>query len=206
MIMVNNAGPLPALSVTLTDTWPSGFSQGTITSSQGSCTPGSGGNFNCSLGDLASGATATVTVNFTVTSTTPPGPQTHTVSVSSNTPDTNTANNTASDTDTVVTNADLSVTKSDGVDKVTAGDGLTYTYSIRVSSAGPSQATGVTLSDSWPSGFTQGAITTTQGSCTSNSGGNFSCSLGNLAAGGNATVTVNYTVPHQPQPDRKPTR
>src|SRR5207249_4710650 len=46
--------------------------------------------------------------------------------------------------------ADLSVTKSDGVTTVTAGDGVPRTYTITVSNAGPSNATSVTLSDTWP--------------------------------------------------------
>ena len=190
-ITVNNSGPLRASGVTLADSWPSGLARGNTTASQGSCT--SGGNFTCSLGDLAANSSATVTVSYTVPSTTPGGPQTHTVSVSSNTPDSNTGNKTSSNTVTVNTSSDLSVTKSDGVTTVTAGDGITRTYTITVSNAGPSAASGVTLADTWPSAFTLGAITASQGSCTS--GGNFTCSLGNLATGGSATITASYTVP-----------
>src|SRR5205823_3632951 len=121
-ITVNNTGPLLASGVTLTDSWPGGFVRGNTTASQGSCS--SGVTFTCALGDLAANSSATITVSYTVFSTTPGGPQTNTVSVSSNMPDGDAGNNTSSNTVTVNTSSDLSVTKSDGVTTVTAGDGL----------------------------------------------------------------------------------
>src|SRR3989454_2715697 len=192
-ITVRNSGTVAATGVTLTDSWPSAFSRGPITASRGSCNS-TGGHFSCSIGTLAAGESATVTVNYTVPSTAPAGTQTNTANVTSTTPDRDTSNNSASDTDTVTTNADLSVTKSDGVTTVAASDGVTRTYTITVHNAGPSQAIGVSLTDSWPGGFTRGATTTSQGSCTSG-GGSFTCSLGDLAAGASATVSANYTVP-----------
>src|SRR3989449_383009 len=158
-ITVSNAGPSDATSVTLSDTWPGGFTRGTTTPSQGTCTTTTGQNFSCSLGTIPAGGSATVTVNYTVPASTPAGPQTNTVTVSSPVSDPNTANNTASDTNTVATSADLSVTKTDGVTTVIAGDGVTRTYTITVSNAGPSDATSVTLSDTWPGGFTRGTTT-----------------------------------------------
>ena len=48
--------------------------------------------------------------------------------------------------------ADVSVTKSDGITTVTAGDGVVRTYTITVSNAGPSNAAAVSLADTWPAG------------------------------------------------------
>src|SRR5207245_1764180 len=196
-IAVTNAGPADATGVTLSDTWPGGFTRGTTTPSQGTCTTTTGQNFSCSLGTIPAGGSATVTVTYTVPASTPAGPQTNTVTVSSPVSDPNTANNTDSDTNTVVTSGDLAVTKDDGVSTVIAGDGVTRIYTITVSNiAGPSDATSVTLSDTWPSGFTRGTITPSQGTCTpAMTGQNFTCALGPLAKGGSATVTVTYTVP-----------
>src|SRR6185436_6379687 len=68
-----------------------------------------------------------------------------TVSVTSAVPDPAPANNSASDTDTVTTSADLADVKVDSIDPVIAGTSLSYT--ITVTDAGPSNATGVTVTD-----------------------------------------------------------
>jgi uncharacterized repeat protein (TIGR01451 family) len=92
--------------------------------------------------------------------------------------------------------ADLALTMTDGVTTVTAGDGLTYAYLLTVTNAGPSDATSVVLTDSWPAGFSQGPVTASQGSCTPTAGGpDFSCALGTIASGAAVTVSVDFTVP-----------
>ena len=77
----------------------------------------------------------------------------------------------ASDTTDIMGVADLALTKTDGVTTVTSGDGLTYAYLLTVTNAGPSDATSVVLTDSWPAGFSQGPVTASQGSCTPTAGG-----------------------------------
>ncbi len=322
-MIVENAGPSDATGVVLTDTWPTGFSQGTITPTQGGCAPiVPGPDFSCALGPIASGASATVSVTFTVPADLAAGPQTNSAEVASDVLDPDPANDAASDTDAVVelaaiavsktdgltsvvrgtgghaymiaiTNngpsdadsvelsdvvpaamtagvpsadlggdcsassgnsivcglpaslavgatwtvtvpygvdasamtgsavntatvvsdensigqgasdatevtgvADLALTKDDGVTTVTAGDGVTYTYTMIVENAGPSDATGVVLTDTWPTGFSQGTITPTQGGCAPIvPGPDFSCALGPIASGASATVSVTFTVP-----------
>src|SRR5204863_955457 len=63
------------------------------------------------------------------------GVLTNTVTVSAAN-DTNPANNTATDTDTLTPQCDVSVTKSDGITTVTAGDGVVRTYTITVTKIG----------------------------------------------------------------------
>src|SRR5205085_8906004 len=89
-ITVTNGGPSDAASVTLADSWPAGFTQGTVAASQGTCS--SPPSFSCALGAIASGSSATVTATFTVPAATTAN-QTNSVLVSSGTSDPNTGNN-----------------------------------------------------------------------------------------------------------------
>jgi uncharacterized repeat protein (TIGR01451 family) len=63
------------------------------------------------------------------------------------------------------------------------------TFTSKVTNGGPSSANGVTLTDSLPAGTTLRSVTTSQGTCSSSSG-TVSCSLGGLASGASATVSV----------------
>ena len=198
-ITVANAGPSTATGVTLTDTWPAGYARGTITPPPGvTCPDVSGGpSFSCNLGTIAAGTNKVVTVSYSVPASTPAGSQSNRAVVSSTSTDPNTTNNTATDTNTVSRSADLSVTKTDGVTSVVAGATTPYTFTITVANAGPSDASGVVLTDTWPSGYTRGTITPPGGvTCPDVSGGpSFRCNLGTIAAGTNKVVTVTYTVP-----------
>jgi len=74
--------------------------------------------------------------------------------------DPNTANNRATDTDTITLKADLKVTVTDG--KTAAVAGTTNTYTITVTNLGPSNVSGVVISDSFPAIFTNVTYTATQ--------------------------------------------
>src|SRR4030095_17025467 len=198
-IKVTNAGPSDAQSVSIVDTWPSsGFTRGAF-GGDGSCATTTGSNFSCSYGTITPGTTKTTTVNYTVPASATPGLRTNSVTVSSPT-DSTSGNNTATDDTTGATSADVLVTKTDYQTTVTAGDGNTYTYTIKVTNAGPSDAQSVSIVDTWPSsGFTRGAFGG-DGSCATTTGSNFSCSYGTITPGTTKTTTVNYTVPASATP------
>ena len=63
-----------------------------------------------------------------------------------------------------------------------------------MSNPGESDADNVVVADTWPAGFTQGALTPTQGS-TDAAGGSFTWTVGEIEAGTSETLTVSYTVP-----------
>jgi uncharacterized repeat protein (TIGR01451 family) len=85
---------------------------------------------------------------------------TATVTAPSGVPDPNTANNTATDSDTITLSADLKVTVNDGKSTVVAGSKNTYT--IVVTNVGPSNVSGAAINDSFPSTFTGVTYTGTQ--------------------------------------------
>ena len=91
---------------------------------------------------------ASATGNLVNTATvTPPG------GVTDPTP----GNNTATDTDTLTPQADLSVTKTDGVASVVPGG--TTTYTIVVTNNGPSNVTAATIADIMPAAITSDTYT-----------------------------------------------
>ncbi|MBI3609709.1 MAG: DUF11 domain-containing protein [Nitrospirae bacterium] len=95
-ITVTNNGPSEATDITLTDTLPTAvtFVEGTF--EQGDCSGTT--TAICNLGNLASGTSTTVTITVTPTTS---GTITNTASVTSNVPDPDTANNSATASTTV---------------------------------------------------------------------------------------------------------
>lgn len=197
-IVVSNAGPSAATGVTVTDVLPDGIQITSATSTAGTVTtPASAqdtteanpDDLTVAIGDLASGASETITVVATVL----PAVRTSLSNVVSVTTsdagmnETDTANNTATEPTAVNAAVDLAITKTDSVDPVIAGNALTYT--LTVTNNGPSTATGVTVSDVLPSGVTFTSSSSSQGSSANNSG-TVTATLGTIAPGANATVTI----------------
>lgn len=191
VIVIRNSGPSDAPTVSVADTFPSslacnawnGFGTG------GATFPAVGsGNLNVVVG-LPVGATvtylstcsvplsATSSISRTVTAAAPP-PWT----------DPNAADNSASDTDTVLA-ANLGVTVTDGVTTTTPGG--TVTYTITASNSGPSPATGATVTDTFPAALscTWTCLGATGGSCTPSGTGNIADTV-NLPVGGTVTYTA----------------
>jgi uncharacterized repeat protein (TIGR01451 family) len=158
---------------------------------------GSGNNINTSA-TLEAGASATYTVTGTL-SATASGTLTNTanVAVPSWLTDSNPANNTASDSDTIDLSADLGITKTDGLANVTPGSAVTY--SIVVSNAGPDTSNGSIVTDTVPASIT--GVTWTCGAptggatCGTASGsGNAISTTANLPSGSSVTYTVLGTL------------
>ena len=82
--------------------------------------------------------------------------------------------------------AEVALTSNDSPDPVLVGDQLSY--SVTVTNNGPSTATNVRISALWNAPFTVNATGQSQGTC--EAGVVLLCSLGSLASGGTATVTI----------------
>jgi uncharacterized repeat protein (TIGR01451 family) len=97
-------------------------------------------------------------------------------------------NNSATDTDSITLRSDLAVTKTDSPDPVYYLENITYT--IVVTNNGPSDATSVVLTDGIPVGT---SYVSNAGGGTLSSG-TVTWSLGTIAAGSSASVTLTVKV------------
>ena len=174
------SGPSTAANVTITDTLPAGTTATAVTASGWSCTLGP--VVSCTIASLASGATGTIVINANVDPAAT-GTLTNSATIASaGTSDPNPANNTATSSTPVTTNADLGVTIADAPDPVFPGSTLTYT--VTVTKGGPSVATNAVLT------VTLGAQTTFN-SISANAGWN--CTTGTTIVCTNAALTAPST-------------
>ena len=184
-LFVANAGPSTATSIQVTDT-PTNL---TITNvSGGGCAA-----LPCTIASLASGANVTITVTATITAA---GAFDNTATATPAEADTNPANNTDSSGNggtAAASSVDLAITKTPSATTVPVGGTLDYTIVVR--NNGPATATGVTVSDTLPSGYSLISATPTQGSCSGTT--TVTCSLGTLVNGATATITLHGTATAQ---------
>ena len=190
VLTATNAGPSNATSVTVTDPVPAGQTITSATTSVGTCSI-TGSVVTCPIGTLGPTGSATITVVTAVGASTAASPANNTATVSSATPDPNTANNSATAALTINTSADLVITKTAATNPVVAGTAQSYT--IKVVNNGPSDAVGVKVSDPAVTGLTLSSASPTQGSCTITAGA-VNCLLGTVGVNSTVTITVQGSV------------
>ncbi|HEY0553095.1 MAG TPA: hypothetical protein VGG20_02455, partial [Thermoanaerobaculia bacterium] len=199
IITVTNNGPGDAPGARVTDTFPAlltGVSWTCSASAGSSCAGGAAGsgNIDRTVNILAGGTityTATATLSSAATGTLA---NTAAVQAPAAVPDPVAGNNSATDTDTLTPQADLAITKTDG--KTTAVPGASVTYTITVANNGPSNASGVTVADSFPgilSGITWTCTASAGSHCTASGVGQI-LDVIDLASGGTAVYTATGTV------------
>ena len=153
-ITVTNSGPSDALGVVVSDPIPSQVAswEWACTTTGGATCSGSGGFITTDFTDtvnMPAGSTITYTVVANIASSAT-GNLVNTVTVAPPTGvvETDPTDNQATDTDSSDPQANLSITKDDGVTVVAPGSIILYT--ITVSNAGPSDALGAQVSDARP--------------------------------------------------------
>ncbi len=208
-VTVTNKGPSVSRNVIVNEYLPVGI----VLSSTPRCKFGSSfsqccsristsNNYTCALQDMAKNAVVSIYFEFTVSPSTPAGVITNYATTQSTasgsvaaTFDPELCNNNVTLSSLVCAVSDLSVTKTDGVTQVVAGDGVVYKYNITGCNAGPSTANRVRFEDLWPlaeAGFIRREIIGAS-NCTS-TGSNFECDVGTLQPGQCTSICVLYVV------------
>jgi uncharacterized repeat protein (TIGR01451 family) len=182
MLAMNN-GPSDAPGAKVVDTFPSSLTcNWTCTGSLGGTCPASGsGSINSSL-NLPKGGRANFTATCSVASSaTGTLGTTATISAPAGVSDPNSANNSATVSDTLVIRPDVALTMSDGNGMTQIGKVISYV--IQITNAGPSDAS-VTVTDTLPPQLSQASWV-----CTGSGGA--SCA----SKGSGTTINTNATVP-----------
>ncbi len=196
-LLAQNHGPMAAADATVSDTLPSGTTFVSATATGGSCTepaPPATATLTCSLGDMASGATQTITLTVKLDLNFAGDSVSNTGTITSGTYDPNPLNNTSNVVVPVAAEADMSITKtanpaSPGT--VHAGDEITYT--LVATNNGPSYAQNVTVSDAVPLGTTLVSFTPTAPTC-SELATTLACHLGTMTPGDGDARTISVVV------------
>jgi uncharacterized repeat protein (TIGR01451 family) len=192
-ILVSAIGKRNSTNVTLTDLLPNG---GTAS---GDCvdTVPPGGTLTCNFGPMGPTFLPTTrNVTLTVPTTSADCPSISNTATVSSSNDTDLTNN--SSTVAVAVNCpDVHVKKSADHAKVTISPTASapLTYTITAQNAGPGPAHHVTVTDDLADRLAIKTVESSQGGCTSGTGNTLSCDLGDVAAGGSATVTIFVNVP-----------
>ncbi len=198
-IVVTNAGPSDVTGAVVADTFPAALSAISYTAIQ---TGGANGFTAVGAGNISNtvnmpaGSTITYTATATISAAAAGTlSNTATVTVPPGTTDPTPGNNSATDTDTLIPTADLQITKTDN--SATAIPGTPVTYTIVVTNAGPSDAAGATVTDSFPANLSAITFTAVQtggaSGFTANGSGNIADTV-NVPAGGTITYTATASV------------
>src|SRR6202011_2056929 len=187
-VTVSNIGPVATSGlVTATDPLPAGLTPSIASGTGWSCGIAAQ-TVTCTRSDALAAAasypvvTITVAVSLSATS-----PLINTATVAGGN-EINTANDSASDSTTITSQADIGVAKIASSGTVTVGSNVTFT--ITASNLGPSNATGVHITDLLPAGLTFVSAVPSQGTYTSGTG---VWNIGAIASGGSVTLSLTAT-------------
>jgi len=182
-LTAKNNGPSTAASVNVFDNLPAGYSNPV------SVPAGAFVGNTWAVGNLASGASTSITVTATVLAT---GPYNNTATISSSvTSDPNSTNNSSTFNVTPIPVSDLSVVKT--VSSASPAVGSNVTFTITVTNNGPSPATIVQVIDTLRSGYTYVGFTAPAGQIYNITGPNiwkFTGTPVTIASGSSAVYTI----------------
>ena len=147
------------------------------------------GTVTCALGDLAIGATHTLTVTGRIQAGAARGQITNTVTIASDKADLEPEDNSADEQTTLMRVTDLGISKTSAPHPYVAGEAITYT--LVITSAGPSAPAAITVTDNLPVAVTGAVYSATTGTYEHAGGAWTGISLG---AGDRITLTITGVV------------
>ncbi len=194
-VTVANAGADVVAGATVTENFPAtltGVTWTCVASAGGSCPAMGSGNIAATI-TIANGGTVVFTITGTIApSATGTIATTATVAAPAGVTDPGAPNNTATDTDQITVSADLAIAVTDSVDPIAPGGSETYT--VTVTNAGPSTATGLTVTDTLPAGATFTSAMGTGWTC-NQAAGIVTCTDPSLAPGSAPPIAIVVTMP-----------
>ncbi|MFT5580832.1 MAG: putative repeat protein (TIGR01451 family)/gliding motility-associated-like protein [Psychromonas sp.] len=182
-LSVTNVGPSAANNVIVGDTLKSGYTFVNAVPSIGTYSNVTG---LWTVGSINSGSGASLTITASVNAT---GDYSNTAYVEGDEGDPNPPNNASAITLTPVPQSDLTLSKS--VNNSTPDVGSNVIFAIAISNNGPSAATGVSVMDTIPAGYTFVSSTATQGSYVL---GTNTWTVGGMALNQTVTLYITATV------------
>ncbi len=194
VVTATNNGPTAASGVVVSQalTLPAGVALESVTPSAGTWA-----DPEWRIGSLGNGASATLTIVLTVAAGAEPGTDVITSAAeltAVDDPEIDAGNDAASESTSIEREVDLVLVTTDSPDPWSPGESLVYT--LTVTNMGPSDATGVVVTDSLPAAV---ALVATSG-CTEDPDGAPTCTLGSIAAGDSARYTIEVAVGPDPPP------
>ena len=194
-ITLTNNGPDGATGIVLVDTLPDGVTLDDFTPPAGGSCSAAFPTLTCNVAPLAAEDSVSMSIIVTPEAVADSVELTNTAAVTAVEVDPNTANNTATLTTTVNPPAsDIMISVSATPSSPAIGEQVTF--AIVVTNDGPSDTDGVVVDLTAPAAGIDPSITTDTGSCKAISAG-ITCSLGSMASGASATITVVVTAPQQ---------
>ncbi len=181
-VTVRNNGPAKVTGLVVTDALPAGLTYGIVSPSDGTWTAP-----NWSIDLLESGEEETIVIEAVVGMDQGGMTLTNTVSNTQDQVDSDLTPDDASET-IVVTSSDLVTVKT--VSNATPNEGDTITYTLAVTNNGPSDATGVSLTDLLPAGVTY--VSDDQGGAYNSGSGIWT--IGSISSSATATLIITATV------------
>ena len=195
IVTVQNVGNQDGTGVVVTDAFPTSVLSN-VTASLGGIVDAVAGTVTWNVGSLAAGDVVVYSVTADVRNPLAAGIQdvTSTANVTddgANGPDPTPLNNTDSDTDTLAAAPDYQITIDDGQTIAPAGSSIRYTLTAQ--NVGDQDGTGVVITSSYDTNVLTN-VTASLGGVVDTVAGTVTWNLGNLAAGGLATLAIDADV------------